>query len=176
MAIKNIDPNNKEKFDKFLASSDVVIIDFWASWCNPCLRMAEELKKVHKKMKPKISIGKIDTVKHKQYAQQLGITALPTMMFFHEGSLVLFPPDFIYEIYDEEIVENVCNGEAGDGESGEETEYGFDRIEGLLSEDIITTIVKRLRETTEDDYIDVEVDREEDSCGNGEPQENVKPQ
>lgn len=64
-----------------------VIIDFYADWCAPCRQLSPLIEEIAKEYEGKIQVYKVDTEKEKALAQNLGITALPTLLFIPvEGS------------------------------------------------------------------------------------------
>jgi len=75
----------KENFDEIVRSSDEpILVDFWASWCGPCMMLAphvEELSKTHK-------VGKVNVDEQMELAVQFGITSIPTLLVFKGGKLV----------------------------------------------------------------------------------------
>ena len=58
-----------------------VIIDFYATWCGPCRRVAPILQELAKEYKGKVTIYKVDTDKERELAQNMGIQSLPTILF-----------------------------------------------------------------------------------------------
>lgn len=57
------------------------IIDFYATWCGPCKRLAPILEEISKEYKGKIYVYKIDIDKEKELAQTWGIRSVPTLFF-----------------------------------------------------------------------------------------------
>lgn len=58
-----------------------MVIDFYATWCGPCVLMATELEKVAADLGDSVEILKIDTDENPQLSSQLRIQGLPTIMF-----------------------------------------------------------------------------------------------
>ena len=63
----------------------VVIIDFYADWCMPCLMMAPIMEEIAKKFKGKIKFGKVNVEDNQELAQKFDIVSLPTFMLFKDG-------------------------------------------------------------------------------------------
>lgn len=80
MAKNFTDENVKE----IIATGKPVIIDFWATWCGPCMMLSpivEELSKTYK-------VGKVNVDEEMELAQRFGITSIPTLLVFKGGQLV----------------------------------------------------------------------------------------
>ncbi|CAL5220956.1 g3061 [Coccomyxa viridis] len=58
-----------------------LVIDFYATWCGPCLLLAKELEQVYDELGDDIRIIKIDTDENPDLSSQLQIQGLPTMVF-----------------------------------------------------------------------------------------------
>ncbi len=63
------------------AGTKPAIIDFYADWCAPCRQLSPLIDAIAKEYAGKIVVYKVDTVKEKDLAQNLGITGLPTLLF-----------------------------------------------------------------------------------------------
>ncbi|KUJ12877.1 thiol-disulfide exchange intermediate [Mollisia scopiformis] len=76
------------QFNKLKASSSLLIIDFYATWCGPCKAISPVFEKLAKQHESSTSIkfAKVDVDKAKDVAQTCGITAMPTFQFFKAGS------------------------------------------------------------------------------------------
>ena len=80
-----------ENLEHTIAANDIVLVDWWASWCGPCRMFApvfEEAASQH----PDIVFGKVDTEANQQLAGAAGIMSIPTLMAFRENVLVYSQP------------------------------------------------------------------------------------
>ena len=80
-----------ENFESTVEENDIVLVDFWASWCGPCRTFAPVYEKASR-THPDIVIGKVDTEAEQSLAAAADITSIPTLMAFREGVLVFSQP------------------------------------------------------------------------------------
>lgn len=80
-----------ESFGPTIDGNDIVIVDFWASWCQPCVRFAPTFEAASQKHED-IVFGKVDTEAQQQLAAEANITSIPTLMAFREKVLVFAQP------------------------------------------------------------------------------------
>ena len=71
-----------------LSSKKPVLVDFFATWCVPCKKMAPEVEEAAKKYGDKISVYKLDIDKSPDVAKEYSIEGVPTMMIFKHGKVV----------------------------------------------------------------------------------------
>ena len=71
--------------EKVLQSDKPVIVDFWAPWCTPCLRMAPTFERLAGEYADKITFAKLNTDDNQNTPTRLGIQGIPTMIIFQGG-------------------------------------------------------------------------------------------
>jgi thioredoxin reductase (NADPH) len=77
----------EQDFNDTISGNDIVLVDFWASWCGPCRAFAPTFTKASD-AHPDIVFGKVDTEAQEQLAAAAEIRAIPTLMAFKKGHLV----------------------------------------------------------------------------------------
>ena len=76
---------NAEVFDD-LIKEDLVLVDFYASWCGPCRMLSPILDEVINETD--ITLIKVDVDKHSTISKQYGIMTIPTMILFKNGEMI----------------------------------------------------------------------------------------
>lgn len=78
-----------KEFDAEVVKSDVpVLVDFFATWCPPCQRLAQILEELSGTYDGKVKFVKINTDNEQEWASKLGVRGLPTVAYFKGGEPV----------------------------------------------------------------------------------------
>jgi thioredoxin reductase (NADPH) len=105
VAIRDI---TAEQFNDTINDNDIVLVDFWASWCGPCRAFAPTFSASSEKH-PDVVYAKVDTEAQSELAAAAQIRSIPTLMAFKKGKLVFnqagaLPPPAL-----EDLVQQIKN-------------------------------------------------------------------
>lgn len=79
---------NSSNISEVLASSKIVVIDFWATWCGPCRMLAPIVEELAGEISDKAVIAKCNVDDCEDISIQYGIRNIPTLLYFKDGQLV----------------------------------------------------------------------------------------
>jgi thioredoxin 1 len=81
-------PVDERRFAQVVQQHPALVIDFWAEWCGPCRRVAPIVEELAQEFAGKVTFAKCDTDQNQRLAMQLGISAIPCLLFFSRGQMV----------------------------------------------------------------------------------------
>ena len=79
---------NNKKFDKFIDTYPLAIVDFWAPWCGPCKTIGPRLRQLSKMYQGKAAFGKVNVDEYKEITQRFHVLGIPNLIFFSYGKKV----------------------------------------------------------------------------------------
>ncbi|EWT04487.1 thioredoxin [Intrasporangium chromatireducens Q5-1] len=86
MALK--ETNDAAFADDVLMNDKPVLVDFWATWCGPCRKVAPILEEIAAQHGDKIDVIKLDTDANPATTAQYGVVSIPTMNVYVKGEVV----------------------------------------------------------------------------------------
>lgn len=95
-----------EQFNDTVTDNEIVLVDFWASWCGPCKQFAPTFAASAEKH-PDVVYAKVDTEAEQELAAAADIRSIPTLMAFKKGKLVFNQAGALPAAALEELVQKV---------------------------------------------------------------------
>jgi thioredoxin 1 len=90
--VKPTDSKNalsKEYLDKLLKTNKIVMLDFYAVWCGPCMKMMPTIDKLKAELGDKVAIEKVDSDANKALVADFKVDEIPTFLIFKDGKQVM---------------------------------------------------------------------------------------
>lgn len=78
-------------FDEYIGQPGLTVVDFWASWCGPCIQMAPQFEKAAE-MRPDYQFAKVNVDEEPELAGRYQISSIPTLAVMKDGELLGMAP------------------------------------------------------------------------------------
>jgi len=78
----------QQTFNETLDNNEIIIVDFWAPWCGPCIQFAPIFERVSENYSD-VVFAKVNTEEQQTLAAQYGIQSIPTIMVVRDGIILL---------------------------------------------------------------------------------------
>ena len=75
-----------ESFDQAIKENKTILIDFWAEWCGPCIKVAPILEEISSENN--LPVGKLNIDENPEKPREYSVQSIPTMVLFVDGSPV----------------------------------------------------------------------------------------
>ena len=96
----------EQNFTETIEGNQIVLLDFWASWCGPCMQFGPIYDQVSEDH-PDIVFGKIDTEDQQSLAGAANITSIPTLMALKDQTIVFSQAGALPRAALEELIEQI---------------------------------------------------------------------
>ena len=84
----NVNDSNFEKEVIEKSKETPVIVDYWATWCTPCLMLGPTLEKLAKEFEGKVILAKLNVDENPVTSQTYAVMSIPSVKMFKDGKIV----------------------------------------------------------------------------------------
>ncbi len=106
--VKHDDAWDLSAFGKLIQGENAVVVDFYAKWCAPCLKMMPTVDKLSNDYKGKVTVLKVEADGNQAVLQKYEIDEIPSFLVFQKGKLLQKTSGFreeaqLKELFDQSI-------------------------------------------------------------------------
>ena len=80
-----IDVKNEKELKGIISANNIVLVDFWAQWCGPCLLMDKNIIDIAREEMDNVIVVKVDVSLNSTLSKHFGVKGLPTVIVFKDG-------------------------------------------------------------------------------------------
>jgi thioredoxin len=99
-------------FEQLVSDHPIVFLDFWASWCGPCLAMEPVVQKLAAKYSDRVIFGKVNVDDEINLSSKYQVFSIPTFMIFKNGQPMEAVIGAVGESSLERLINNVIEARA----------------------------------------------------------------
>ena len=79
---------NDTNFDEIIKEHPLIVVDFWAAWCGPCMMVGPIIEKLAGELADKLKFGKLNVDNSPVTSARFGVMSIPTLLVMKDGKEV----------------------------------------------------------------------------------------